>query len=219
MNSEKSFIARPCYSQIPFCFLNPISGRGLPGCPRSSGRPSPESDPRLAPGKSYQLSRALSAPREAYLARRQQPAAGSGTAAGPQGPARAPRPRPALGPAPSSRTDPAPRPRRPGLRSGGNGQGGASASAEAKAGTLLLPGPAGSSHPGSRRDRGGSGGGGGGGRAGAAARGAYPAVLCAQRAAPEGRRQPRAARSVSPALPGAGHAAPGAGAGAAADFG
>lgn len=113
---------------------------------------------------------------------------------------------------------PPPSPCRPGLRSGGNGQGGASSAAKAKAGTPLLPGPSGSSHPGSRRDRGGSGGG-GGGRAGAAARGADPAVLGARRAARERRRQPGTARTVSPALGGGGHAAPGAGMGAAADFG
>lgn len=112
---------------------------------------------------------------------------------------------------------PPPSPCRPGLRSGGNGQGGASSAAKAKAGTPLLPGPSGSSHPGSRRDRGGSGG--GGGRAGAAARGADPAVLGARRAARERRRQPGTARTVSPALGGGGHAAPGAGMGAVADFG
>uniref|UniRef100_A0A8D1FSV2 [histone-H3]-N(6),N(6)-dimethyl-L-lysine(4) FAD-dependent demethylase n=1 Tax=Sus scrofa TaxID=9823 RepID=A0A8D1FSV2_PIG len=43
---------------------------------------------------------------------------------------------------------PPPSPCRPGLRSGGNGQGGASSAAKAKAGTPLLPGPSGSSHPG-----------------------------------------------------------------------
>lgn len=133
------------------------------------------------------------------------PAADSGAAPG-AAPAGDPRPRLSSAPGPAPLAAHKPRPASPGalaLRSGGNGQGGASRAAEAKAGTRLLPGPAGSSHHGSRRDRGGSGGG-GSGRVEAAARGADPAVLCAQRAAPERRPQPGAARSVSPVLRGGG---------------
>lgn len=81
----------------------------------------------------------------------------------------------------------------PSLRSGGHNRGGASP------GTLPLPGPAGSSHSGSRRDRGGSGDGGA-----AAAGGAAPACLCRPGQRPPAGQRGEVGTRGSACAPGAG---------------